>query len=133
MFDWDKVTEDGIHKETMEFTKGLIALRKSSDAFRLGTEELVSEKVSQVPSEDIKEEDLVLFFKTSSTNGEDYYVLINADSVQRNIRFNADLTSGTVLVDSDEAGTEAVSEVSGVEISSNSILIDPLMAVVIKI
>ncbi len=133
MFDWDKVTEDGIHKETMEFTKGLIALRKSSDAFRLGTEELVSEKVSQVPSEDIKEEDLVLFFKTSSTNGEDYYVLINADSVQRNIRFNADLTSGTILVDSNEAGAEAVSEVSGIEISSNSILIDPLMAVVIKI
>lgn len=32
MFDWDKVTEPGIHKETMEFTKGLIALRKSSDA-----------------------------------------------------------------------------------------------------
>ncbi len=132
MFDWDKVTGEGVHQETMEYTRGLIELRKSTDAFRLGTEELVSENVSRIESEDIEERDLVLFFKVSSTKGEDYYILINADDVQRNISLDTDLTSGTVLVDSDEAGAEVVSEVSGIKISANSLTIDPLTAVVIR-
>ena len=132
MFDWDKVTEDGVHKETMEFTRGLIALRKFTDAFRLGDQELVAQNVSLIESEDIMDEDLVLFFKTRSTSGEYYYVLINADSKSRNISMDEDLTSGIILVDSDEAGTKKVRDVSGVRITSNQISIDPLTVVIIK-
>ncbi len=132
MFDWDKVIEEGIHKLTMEYTSGLVALRRSTDAFRLGNEKLVAENVTLIESKDIKEEDLVLIFKAESTTGESYYVVINADSEQRTISLNADLISGTVLVDSDEAGTEAVSEVSGIQINSDSIIVDPLTSVVIK-
>jgi secreted pullulanase len=132
MFDWDKVTNEGIQKETMEFTKGLISLRRSSDAFRLATEQLVAKNVSQIQSEDIKEEDLVLFFKTTSTNGEVYHVLVNTDSNQRSISGDFDLTNGTVLVDSDEAGTESVKNISGVSMKAGSITIDPLTVIVIK-
>lgn len=132
MFDWDKVTNEGIHKSTMEYTSGLVALRRSTDAFRLGNEKLVSENVALIESKDIKEEDLVLIFKAESTTNEIYYVIVNADSEQRTISLNVDLTSGIVLVDSDEAGIEAVSEVSGIKINSGSITIDPLTAVVIK-
>lgn len=132
MFDWDKVTEEGIHKQTMEYTSGLVALRRSTDAFRLGNEKLVSENVTLIESKDIKEEDLVLMFKAESTTNEIYYVIVNADSEQRTISLNIDFSSGTVLVDSDEAGTEAVSEVSGIQINSDSIIVDPLTSVVIK-
>jgi secreted pullulanase len=132
MFDWDKVTEEGIHKQTMEYTSGLVALRRSTDAFRLGNEKLVSENVTLIESKDIKEEDLVLIFKAESTTNEIYYVIVNADSEQRTISLNIDLSSGTVLVDSDESGTEAVSEVSGIRINSDSIIVDPLTSVVIK-
>ncbi|MEQ9092212.1 MAG: alpha-amylase family glycosyl hydrolase [Balneola sp.] len=132
MFDWDKVTNEGIHKSTMEYTSGLVALRRSTDAFRLGNEKLVSENVALIESKDIKEEDLVLIFKAESTTNEIYYVIVNADSEQRTISLNVDLTSGLVLVDSDEAGTEAVSEVSGIQINSDSIIVDPLTSVIIK-
>jgi pullulanase len=132
MFDWDKVTEEGIHKRTMEYTSGLVALRRSTDAFRLGNEKLVSENVPLIESVDIKEEDLVLIFKAESTTNEIYYVIVNADSKQRTISLSVDLTSGTVVVDSDEAGTEAVSQVSGIQINSDSIIVDPLTSVVIK-
>ena len=71
-------------------------------------------------------------FRAESTMGEGYYVIVNADSEQRMISLNIDLSSGTVLVDSDEAGTEAVSEVSGIQINSDSIIVDPLTSVVIK-
>tara|TARA_R110000868_G_scaffold37111_10_gene131556 strand:- start:43433 stop:45721 length:2289 start_codon:yes stop_codon:yes gene_type:complete len=132
MFDWDKVTEDGIHKKTMEYTRGLIALRKSSDAFRLGTQDLVSKQVSLMASNDIAEEDLILFFKTVSTTRETFYVLINADSIERTISIKEDLSKGTVLVDSDEAGVTEVDNLNGVEIRSNEIIIDPLTVVIIK-
>lgn len=131
MFDWDKVTEPGIHKETMEFTKGLIALRKSSDAFRHESEFMVSEHVELLQS-DIAETDLVIAFKASSTDGTSYYVVINADSESRTIRINEDLTGGEVLVDSDEAGTEPVSDLSGVYFIDNEITMAPLTATVIK-
>jgi secreted pullulanase len=133
MFDWDKVEEEGIHKQTMEFTRGLIALRRSTDAFRLGSEELVSGNVSMIQSEDIAEEDLIIGFRAESTTGEAYYVFINADSEQRILGLDVDLTNGTILVDADEAGTEAVSEVTGVKVESGEIIIDPLTAVVIKV
>ena len=132
MFDWDKVTNDGIHKETMKFTSGLIELRRSTDAFRLGNQDLVANNVSLIESDDILKEDLVLFFKSTSTDGKTFYVLVNADSNQRTISVDMDLSSASVLVDSDEAGMNAVESISGVTISSDKITVDPLTVVVIK-
>lgn len=132
MFDWDKVEENGVHYETMVYTRGLIELRKSSDAFRLGEEHLIKEKVSLIKSEEIEEKDLVLFYKTESTSGEIFYILINADSKRRQISVDQDLRNGTVLVDSDEAGSREVTKLTGVQIKSDEIIIDPLTVVVIK-
>lgn len=131
-FDWDKVTNDGIHKETMEFTRGLIALRKSTDAFRLATEELVQEKVSLIESPEISEEDLAIIYKSESTNGETYFVIINADSKSRTLSIEYDLTNAVVLVDSDEAGISEVTELSGITIEPDKVIVDPLTAIVIK-
>jgi secreted pullulanase len=132
MFDWDKVTEEGIHKETMEFTKGLIALRKSSDAFRLGETSLVESNVSLIESEDIDTTDLVIGYRAEATTGEAYYVFINADNKEREISLSTDLTDGTIIVDSDEAGFEEVTDLSGVELTADKITIAPLTPVIIK-
>lgn len=132
MFDWDKVEEDGIHRSTMEFTRGLIELRKSTDAFRLATEELVAENVRLIESPDIMETDLIIGYAATSTSGQEFVVFINADDKARTLSLNEDLTSGTVLVDSDEAGSTSVQETSGVEINTSSITIDALTSVVIK-
>lgn len=132
MFDWDKVEEEGIHKETMEFTRGLIALRKSTDAFRLGTEELVSKNVSLIDSPDIAETDLVIGYVAESTSGDEYYVFINADTEQRIIGLKVDLTNGQVLVDAENAGTEPIEQANGVQIHADEIILAPLTPVVIK-
>ncbi|MBO6523958.1 MAG: hypothetical protein JJ971_09040 [Balneolaceae bacterium] len=131
-FNWDKVTNEGIHKRTMEYTRGLIALRKSTDAFRLGTEELIQQNVSLVESPEIGEEDLAIIYKTESTTGETYFVIINADSSERSFSMAYDLTNAVVLVDSDEAGISKVTELSGIRIESGKVIVDPLTAVVIK-
>ncbi len=132
MFDWDKVEEPGIHKNTMQYTSGLISLRKSTDAFRLGDEALVSKNVSLIQSKDIKVDDLFIGYRANATTGESFYVFVNADSIERSISLQFDLTAGLVLVDSDEAGTNEVSKISGVKINTSQITIDPLTVIIIK-
>ena len=132
MFDWDKVTEQGLHKTTMEFTRGLIELRKSTDAFRLGTEEEVAENVRLIESPDIAETDLVIAYSAKSTTGDEFWVFLNADNQERSIRTDVELQAGIVIVDADEAGTDAVSEPNGYSVQDGVLILDPLTVVVFK-
>lgn len=132
MFDWSKVTDDGIHRETMEYTKGLIALRRSTDAFRLGNQDLVNSNVQLIKSRDIAGVDTVIAYSCQATNGDTYYVFINADTKRRRIRIDEDLRDGIVLVDADEAGVTPITKVSGVRITARAITIDPLTAVIVR-
>lgn len=132
MFDWAKVREEGIHRETMEHTRGLIHLRRSTDAFRLGTMDLVESNVSKVESPDIATRDLVVAYRAQSTDGEVYYVFINADDKERELRIDVDLTGAKVLVDAAQAGTEEIANPTGVEVTSNSITLDALTPVVFR-
>tara|TARA_Y100001935_G_scaffold251458_1_gene253490 strand:- start:126713 stop:128998 length:2286 start_codon:yes stop_codon:yes gene_type:complete len=131
-FDWDKVTDKGVQQQTMEFTKGLIALRKSSDAFRLGTENLIAGNVQKIESEDIADTDLVLAFSTTSTSGETFYVFVNADSKSRKISLPFDLRKGEVLVDGQKAGTTRIRKPEGVKVTKKAVTLDPLTVTVIR-
>jgi pullulanase len=134
-FDWDKATNSElypINNITREYTTGLIELRKSTDAFRLGTKALVDTNVTLVNAVEIKENDLVIAYRNEATNGDAYYVFVNADDEERTLSLDVDLTDEMILVDNDEAGTTAVSEVSGVDLKANNITIDPLTTIVIK-
>lgn len=61
-----------------------------------------------------------------------YYVFVNADSTERTLTLTEDLTSGTVVVDNDEAEKDAVSSKSGFTLTSNLMTIEPLTAVIIR-
>lgn len=137
MFDWTKATDAEqypVNHITKEYTSGLIKLRKSTDAFRLGDTALVNENVQLLSVPEIAENDLVIAYKNVSTDSEsgNYYVFLNADKKERKLTLKVDLTSGTVLVDNDEAGTTEVQERSGFTLTSRSITLDPLTAVVIN-
>ena len=135
-FDWSKATnieKYPVNHTTKEFTAGLIELRKSTNAFRLGEKSLVDEHVTLVETPEIKEEDLLIAYKNDSTDGTgSYYVFINGDSETRELTLDDDLTAYKVLVDNDEAGANSVKEKSGFTLESNKLTIDPLTTVVIK-
>lgn len=137
MFDWTKATDAEqypVNNVTSKYTTGLIELRKSTDAFRLGDTALVNENVQLLGVPEIAQNDLVIAYKNMSTDSvsENYYVFVNADNKERKLTLRVDLTSGTVVVDNDEAGTTEVQERSGFTLTSGSITLDPLTAVVIK-
>jgi pullulanase len=136
MFDWTKATDAvqfPVNNVTREYTAGLIELRKSTDAFRLGDQALVDSNVTLVRAPEIKADDLVIGYRNRAADGTGtYHVFINADGVQRSLTLTEDLTGGIVLADNDEAGTVPVSQKSGFTLTANSITLDPLSAVIIK-
>ncbi|MFD2508545.1 pullulanase [Halalkalibacter alkalisediminis] len=135
MIDWTRATNAelySINNRTREYTTGLIKLRKSTDAFRLGTKELIDSNVTLIEAEEINDQDLVIGYRNEATNGDAYYVFINADTVERTLTLNTDLTDGAVVVDSDEAGISEVTDRSGFTLTADSIQIDPLTTVVVK-
>ena len=134
--DWEKATNAElypINNLTREYTTGLIALRRSTDAFRLGEKDLVDQNVTMVNAPEIKVNDLVIAYRNEATNGDAYYVFVNADNATRTLTLSENLIGGTVVVDNDEAGTTEVSARSGFALSSNQITIDPLTTIVIKV
>lgn len=134
--DWEKATvaeKYPVNNVTREYTTGLIELRRSSDAFRLGERELVDSNVTMVTAPEIKEQDLVVAFKSVSTAGVEYYTFINADTSSRALTLEQDMTDGVVVVDADEAGVVEVSEPSGFELTAGGITLEPLTTVVMRV
>ncbi|SHM53339.1 pullulanase [Gracilibacillus kekensis] len=137
MFDWEKATnsqEYPIETKTLAYTKGLIELRRSTDAFRLATMEDVKEKVTLVEAPEIADEDLIIGYRAeNSTSDEVYYVFVNADNQTRNLSLAEDLTSGEVVVDGNQAGVAEIEQPQGVSITETGLEIDALTSVVIRI
>lgn len=138
MFDWSKATDETnfpVQTTTRKYTAGLIELRKSTNAFRLGDKLLVDSNVTLIPAEGIQQDDVVIAYKNRSTNGTgNYYVFMNGDDKPRTLNLGDDLTQASVIVDSDQAGVTAipVKQQSGFELTATSITLDPLTAVIIK-
>lgn len=132
-FDWASVLAEGSEQnKTMNYTKGLIAIRKSSDAFRLGTKALVDSNVSLVYPADSKTNTLTIVYKVKGVaDTSEYYIIINADRQPVTIPV-AGLDAGTVIADDDEAGTTAVTALSGATITSSQIVVKPLTAIIVK-
>ncbi|WP_342565268.1 pullulanase [Paenibacillus sp. FSL R7-0345] len=138
MFDWSKVTDEvkyPVQNTTKDYTAGLIQLRKSSDAFRLGDKSLVDSNVTLIQAPEMKATDLVIGYKNKATDGTgNYYVFVNADDEARTLTLSEDLTKGTVLADDDQAGVTAIpaGEQSGFALTGTSIQLQPLTAVIIR-
>lgn len=137
-FDWQKATDKknfAVNSTTREYTEGLIKLRRSTNAFRLGDKDLVDANVERLAIPEIGNTDLVIAYSSESTdNMGTYYVFVNADSTSRTLTLgDIDLSRGQVLVDSDEAGTKKVKKPSGYTLSKDQLTLDPLTAVIIKV
>jgi pullulanase len=134
-FHWAKVTDASRyphHVQTKNFTKGLIALRRSTDAFTLPTKALVDSNVTLVGDDYSSFGEVRIAYRCEATNGDAYYVFINADIVPRSFSLDVDLTASDVLVDGNQSGTTAIAQPSGFTLTANQIEVEPLSVVVIK-
>jgi secreted pullulanase len=135
-FDWAAATDSEdypIHTNTRAYTKGLIELRRSTDAFSKGTMSEVDEMITLVDIPEVAGEDLAIVYRAEDSNGDIYYVLVNADNRERTFTMDVDLTAGDVLVDGATAGTIAITDPTGVSIETDRVTMKPLTASVIRL
>ncbi|WP_277291213.1 pullulanase [Streptococcus orisratti] len=141
-FDWTKATDAEAYPEnvaTQAYTKGLIALRKSTDAFRLSTKADVDTNVSLIslPGQNgIGKEDVVIAYQTIASNGDRYAVFVNADSKERSFVLSdayKALLNGEIIVDGAQAGLEAITNPVGVTKTADSFVLAPLTAAIVRL
>ncbi|WP_211749755.1 alpha-amylase family glycosyl hydrolase [Paenibacillus sp. Marseille-Q4541] len=135
-FDWAKATVSTsfpVNNITREHMQGLIQLRKSSDAFRLGNQALVDQNVTLISSPDIKEKDLVIAYTCASSDLTQYYhVFINADERSRSLRLTQDYSGFDVIVDQTRSGIQTLINPKGMHLNENEITLEPLTAIVLR-
>lgn len=136
-FDWQKATNNELYPinvQTREYTKGLIRLRRSTDAFRLGTMDEIQENVQFISAPEIQSEDLVIAYQTkSSDRNEEYYIFVNADDKSRTLSIEKlPLEEGEIIVDRETAGTVEIEHPVGVTLTTEQITIDPLTTIIIR-
>lgn len=138
-FDWSKATDSAAypeHTKSRAYTAGLVALRKSTDAFKLASKEEVDKRVTLLTTagkDGVEKEDLVLGYQTVASNGDVYLVFVNADTKERQFTVEQSLKNAAVLADGKQAGTEAIKTPEGVQLTENSLTLAPLTATVLRI
>ena len=141
-FDWTKATDKKAYPENVksrDYMKGLIALRQSTDAFRLKSLEDIKERVRliTVPGQNgVENEDVVIGYQITAPNGDIYAVFVNADDKEREFTLKRDfahLRNAEVLADENQAGPVGIANPQGLEWTEKGLRLNALTAVVLRL
>ena len=141
-FDWTKATDGKAYPENVKsrnYMKGLIALRQSTDAFRLKSLQDIKERVRliTVPGQNgVEKEDVTIGYQITAPNGDVYAVFVNADDKAREFNLGtafAHLRKAEVLADENQAGPVGISNPQGLEWTEKGLKLNALTAVVLRL
>ena len=141
-FDWTKATDKKAYPENVksrDYMKGLIALRQSTDAFRLKSLQDIKERVRliTVPGQNgVEKEDVVIGYQITAPNGDIYAVFVNADDKEREFTLERDfahLRNAEVLADENQAGPIGIANPQGLEWTEKGLRLNALTAVVLRL
>jgi pullulanase/glycogen debranching enzyme len=118
MYRWDEWMAPGSEGESLyRYVSGLFALRRSSDAFRLGDRALATSNVTLLDGSQAR---AIAYEVVDSAGAERYSVFVNAGTSQVTLATGADLTAAEVVVDADEAGATPVTVPNGFSFPSGT-------------
>ena len=141
-FDWTKATDKKAYPENVksrDYMKGLIALRQSTDAFRLKSLQDIKERVRliTVPGQNgVEKEDVAIGYQITAPNGDIYAVFVNADDKAREFTLEtafAHLRNAEVLADENQAGPVGIAKPQGLEWTEKGLKLNALTAVVLRL
>ena len=141
-FDWTKATDGKAYPENVksrDYMKGLIALRQSTDAFRLKSLQDIKDRVHliTVPGQNgVAKEDVVIGYQITAPNGDIYAVFVNADEKAREFNLGtafAHLRNAEVLADENQAGPVGITNPKGLEWTEKGLKLNALTATVLRV
>ena len=141
-FDWTKATDGKAYPENVksrDYMKGLIALRQSTDTFRLKSLQDIKDRVRliTVPGQNgVEKEDVVIGYQITAPNDDIYAVFVNADEKAREFNLGtafAHLRNAEVLADENQAGPVGIANPKGLEWTEKGLKLNALTATVLRI
>ena len=141
-FDWTKATDGKAYPENVksrDYMKGLIALRQSTDAFRLKSLQDIKDRIHliTVPGQNgVEKEDVVIGYQITAPNGDIYAVFVNADEKAREFNLGtafAHLRNAEVLADENQAGPVGIANPKGLEWTEKGLKLNALTATVLRV
>ena len=141
-FDWTKATDRKAYPENVksrDYMKGLIALRQSTDAFRLKSLQDIKDRIRliTVPGQNgVEKEDVVIGYQITAPNGDIYAVFVNADEKVREFNLGtsfAHLRNAEVLADENQAGPVGIANPQGLEWTEKGLKLNALTATVLRV
>ena len=123
-------TLDDDYQGLLDYTKGLIEMRKNTTAFRLGTKEAIDANV--VLLDDGTEMKNVIAYQITA-DGYTYYVIMNGNKSAATIDFGVSMDKAEVLSDANKAGSTPIATPTGVKASGTTVTIDGLTCSVVRV
>ncbi|MBK9797452.1 MAG: hypothetical protein IPP58_13325 [Holophagaceae bacterium] len=117
------------------YVQGLVALRKSTNAFRLPDASRAA-NLTRIDPFGMGASTLAFGYKCLATDGTAYYVFHNADTTAKTFNASQDLSTGALLVDGARAGLTAITTPTGVSVvataGGSSITLQPLTSAIFR-
>lgn len=123
-------TLDKDYQSVLDYTKGLIAIRRGNTAFRIADSKKIKENT--VLLSDDQNKSLVFAYRIENDDG-DWIIAANASRKKTVIKSDIALKGAEVLADGEKAGTTPISSPSGVKVGGKKITLEPLTAAIIHI
>ena len=123
-------TIDDDYQKVLDYTKGLIEIRKAFPMLRMGNAKAIAKNITDLGVDDASG---LVFAYTIKDKKNMWLVAINANSEKKEINIGVSLKNGVIYIDSEVADKNGIAEPKGVEISGNSVVLDPLTATLIRI
>ena len=124
-------TLDKDYQGLLDYTKGLIEMRKNTSVFRLGTRDAV-EANSKILEDATAGMDNVIAYSVAA-DGYTYYVVMNGTKESATVNVGASMANAEVLADSVNAGSKAIAAPNGVSVDGTSITVDGLTCTVVRV
>lgn len=121
---------DKDYQSVLDYTKGLIAIRRGNTAFRIADSKKIKENT--VLLSDDQNKSLVFAYRIENDDG-DWIIAANASRKKTVIKSDIALKGAEVLADGEKAGTTPISSPSGVKVGGKKITLEPLTAAIIHI
>lgn len=111
-----------------DYTRGLIAIRKTYDVFRLGDAEKIAKNFKKLTTN----EDFVFGYTAEHKDGR-WIVIVNADEKSVAVNTGISLKGGVVYVDKNTASEDGIKVPSGVKLDGTTVVLEPLTATMIRV
>lgn len=129
-------TLDKDYENLLDYTKGLVQLRKTFDVFRMSDAKKIAKNFKNLELDDSEElADLngLVFGYTIKDKKDTWVILINANLKSAEINTGVILDNGVILSDSECVDVNGIKEPKGVRIEGSKVILDALTATVIRL